>query len=344
MSASGKRRNFRSLRTAGRAFWFGLAVSLALHVVLLVEARFEMPDWEEPDTIEAQLAPEDHKRVPPQTGSRQVLSQPPTPQAAASPGHALTPAPAAPVIPENPATLPLPANAPPADIGQPYADLIRAAESIRQLPAHMQIVYELRGLLSGRQTHVWQIDGGHYTLAAEGEVTGLAGLFVRNKLVQRSSGSIGQLGLMPEHYEMLHLGGKKEKLRFDYQANLIESTRMDSRRGTRILELPLMPGVQDPLSAIYQLAMAALDGRDGLIVAASSKRVKGYPYRMLGTETLRTPLGVLDTLHVVREDDTEKNATHLWLSPTHHSLPVKITYQDEDGREWVLEAFSIKTE
>lgn len=343
MKASGKRHGFLSLRTAGRAFWFGLAASLALHVLLLAQGRFEMPRWEEPAAIEAWLAPEE-PRPPPPAHPRQTLPRPPAPRAAASPARASTSVPAAPGTPENPAAPPLPANASPADIGRPYAALIQAAESIRRLPAHMQIVYVLRGLLHGRQTHVWQIDGGHYTLAAEGEVTGLAGLFVRKKLVQRSSGSIGPLGLMPEQYEMQHISGKKEILRFDYQANLVESTRMDSRHGTRTLELPLMPGVQDPLSAIYQLAMAALDGRDGLIVAASSKKVKGYPYRMLGKESLRTPLGELDTLHVVRDGDTEKNAIHLWLSPVHHSLPVKIAYRDEDDREWVLEAVSIETE
>lgn len=342
MNAPGKRRNFLSLRTAGRAFWFGLAASLVLHVFLLAKGRFEMPRWEEPAAIEARLAPEEPKPLAPPASPRQAPPQPAAPQTTA-PKPAMTPDITAPATPETIPILPLSAANSSVDTGQPYATLTQAAESIRQLPAHMEIAYELRGMLSGRQTHVWHIDGERYTLVAEGQVTGLVGMFMRGKLIQKSRGRIGTLGLMPEYYEMQHLGGKRETLRFDYQGNVVESTRIDSRRNARTLELPLITSVQDPLSSIYQLAMAARDGKDGLIVVASSKKVQGYPYRMLGTEVLRTPLGEIDTLHVIRAGDTEKGGTHLWLSPAHHALPVKVAYVDENGTEWILEAISIKT-
>jgi hypothetical protein len=247
----------------------------------------------------------------------------------------------APPVPEP--VLPLSTAKPPPQSAQPYAALTRAAESIRQLPAHIEIVYELKGLLSGRQTHVWQSNGQRYSLETEGEVTGLAGLFVSGKLIQKSRGSIGPLGLMPEDYEMLRLTGKKEALHFDYQSNIILSSRTDSKRGTRTLELPLLTGAQDPLSAIYQLAMAARDEGNGLLVAAGAKRVKGYPYHTLGIETLKTPLGESKALHVMRAGDSEKSASHLWLSLDRHALPVKVVYFDDDGTEWVMEAVSIRT-
>lgn len=198
-------------------------------------------------------------------------------------------------------------------------------------------------MLSGRQTHRWQMSGERYTLEAVAEATGLASLFIGGRLIQQSSGRIGELGLMPERYEMRRPNGKTEVIEFDYRDNLIRTTRSDPKRGARSLELPLLPGAQDPLTAIYQLAMAARDGKDGLIVAAGAKRVQGYPYRMLGTETLQTPLGETKTLHVLRAGESGRGDTHLWLAVDHHSLPVKMTYVDDDGTEWVSVATSIKT-
>jgi hypothetical protein len=352
-----KRRGVMTLRTLGRAFWIGLAASLALHAFLIVKGRFQMPRWEDDvPVLEARLEAEENAAPPPEP---RVAGKPaPTPQPQAqqdsSPPEALPiaavaqsepaaePAPAL-APPEPEPVLPLSSVEPPPQSAQPYSALTQAAESIRQLPAHIEIVYELNGMLSGRQTHVWQLTEHGYTLETEGEVTGLAGLFVSGKMIQKSTGRIGPLGLMPERYEMQRLSGKQEALRFDYAANVIESSRTDSRRGTRTRELPLLTGAQDPLSSIYQLAMAAQDGKNGFIVAAGSKRVKGYPYRTLGKETLATPLGELQTLHVAQAGDSDKGAVHLWLAPARHFLPVKVTYVDEDGTNWELEAVSITT-
>lgn len=343
----------------GRGFWIGILASLALHGLLFSTGRFQMPRWGDAPALDARIEPVEFSAIPlpePEAPSTPATPARVRPEPSPEPSSSPEPAPDIPVpplmapveteasVPSKPEpVLPLPEAKPPPASSQPYALLAGAAERIRNLPAHIEIVYELNGMLSGRQTHVWQLAGQRYTLKSEGEVTGLAGLFVRGKMIQKSHGRIGSLGLMPEQYEMQRLSGKKETLQFDYAANTIESTRTDSRRNTRTLELPLLTGAQDPLSSIYQLAMVAQGGRDGLIVTVGSKRVKGYPYRMLGTETLRTPLGEMETLHVVRAGDSEKSGTHLWLAPEQHSLPVKVRYVDDEGTEWVLVATSIKT-
>jgi len=343
----------QALRAVGRAFWFGLAISLALHAFFIAAGRFPKAQMETPQTLEARLEPEAFDAIAPP--APEIASTPAKPAAAQHPPHGprapepLPPMPVPPLMapantefpmpPEPEPVLPSSEAKPPPATSQPHDLLAGAAERIRNLPARIEIVYELNGMLSGRQTHVWQLDGQRYTLESEGEVTGLAGLFVRGKMIQKSRGRVGSLGLMPERYEMLRLSGKKENLRFDYAANLIESNY-----GKRALELPLLTGAQDPLSSIYQLAMAARGDRDGFIVAASAKRVRGYPYRTLGTETLRTALGEMKTLHVARAGDSDKGAVHLWLAPERHYLPVKVRYVDEDGTEWVLEAVSVKAQ
>lgn len=357
MSPSSRRRGNMNLRTAGRAFWIGLAVSLAVHAFFLTKGRFPQALPIASPPLEARLEPESFDAVKPHAAEPASEPPPPAqpapqlqpaspatqPQPASSVAQPLPDIPLLPPPPDTPA--PQPQSAPPLSqieppppSAQPYALLTQAAERIRNLPARIEIVYELKGMLSGRQTHVWQLDGQRYTLESEGEVTGLAGLFVRGKMIQKSRGRISSLGLMPEQYEMQRLSGKKETLRFNYDANLIESNY-----GKRALELPLLTGAQDPLSSIYQLAMAARGDRDGFIVAASAKRVRGYPYRTLGTETLRTALGEMKALRVTRAGESEKGSVHLWLAPERYFLPVKVNYVDEDGTEWVLEAVSIQT-
>ncbi len=352
-----------NLRTAGRAFWIGLAVSLALHAFFLAKGKFPQAKLDTSPPLEARLADEAAEALPPLAPepvepSPPPLAKTPVPEPAPAPvpesaeparpdaePHAAPlalPQEAAP-MPQAEPLLPLSGAEPPPPSAQPHARLVDAAEHIRSLPARIEIVYELKGMLSGRQTHVFQRSGQRYTLEAVAEATGLAGLFVSGQLVQKSSGRIGELGLMPERYEIQRPSGKNETLAFDYAGNVVESRRTDARRGTRTLELPLLTGVQDPLSSIYQLAMAAQDGKDGLIVAASAKKVQGYPYRMLGAETVNTPLGEMMAFHVTRAGDAGSSDTHLWLAPERHALPVRIRYVDEDGTEWVLEAVSIKT-
>lgn len=353
MSPPGKRRAIMNPRTVGRAFWIGLAASLALHAFFLVKGKFPQAMLDAPATLEARIEPESFDAVLP--AEPEIVSEPdvppapePAPQQAAAPPAPLPDLPlpplaeATPAAPAPPTQMapPLPKAESPPPSAQPHALLTQAADRIRNLPADVVIVYELKGMLSGRQTHTWHRAGQRYTLGTVAEATGLAGLLMGGQLIQKSSGRIGTLGLMPERYEIQRPTGKNEILKFDYEANLIESSRTDAKHGTRTRELPLLTGAQDPLSAIYQLAMAAQDGKDGLIVAAGSKKVKGYPYRMLGTETLRTPLGELGTLHVARAGDSSD--THLWLAPDYHALPVKVSFVDEDGTQWVLEAVSIK--
>lgn len=356
MSPPSQRRGVMNLRTVGRAFWIGLAASLALHAFFLVKGKFPLAKLDSSPPLEARLEPEEFDAVrlpePEPVGEPAAPAQPePAPQQEPPPPEPFPDIPAPPPPPEPPAPVvqaqsapPLPRAEPPPPSAQPYALLTQAAERIRNLPAHIEIAYELKGMLSGRQTHTWQRSGQRYTLAAVAEATGVASLFIGGQVTQKSSGRIGSLGLMPDRYEMQRPYGKTESLTFDYESNVIESSRTDQKRGTRTRQLPMLPGVQDPLSSIYQLAMAAQDGKDALIVAASSKRVKGYPYRTLGTETLRTPMGEVKTLHIVRAGDSEKSDTHLWLAPEKHSLPVKIIYFDDEGTEWVLEAVSIKSQ
>jgi hypothetical protein len=367
MNLPDRRRGVRTLRTLGRGFWIGIVGSVALHAALLSTGSLQIPEKASPRIIEARL----EIKEPPST------QPPPQEDVKTAANHLPKPAATLPTVP----TEPTPAEAPPVAVpaaqsipgtDAPYAPAEKeksppnnlpvdhavplaatqsrfampsdAAENLKQLPMRIETLYELQGMIGGRQTHVWHREGQQYTLGTTSEVTGLAGIFVGGKMTQKSTGRIGELGLMPERYEMQRFSGKREILVFNYPTSTIKVTRIDRKKGERTSELQLMAGTQDPLSSIYQLAMIAQGGDDGLIVTAGTKRVKGYPYRILGKEVQQTRLGELNTLHVTRVDDSGSGSVHLWLSPDKHYLPVRISYTDDDGKEWVLQAINIKVE
>lgn len=361
MNRTSPRSGVMTLRTLGRGFWIGLAGSIGLHAVLLSTGTFTLPKLAEPRIIEARLEPPEAKSDLPAPSVRNKTAEPPASQPPAKP---LAVKPASPAAASNPAVLaetstapsvpppaenaaavpPLPEAEPPPSDNRPHAVLSQAANSLRELPRQVEISYQLKGMVSGRQTQIWRREDQRYTIESSAEATGLAAMFLSGRIVQKSSGHIGPLGLVPERYDMQRFASKSETLLFRYDDNVIEASRIDSRKGSRTTELPLLTGAQDPLSSIFQLAMVARENSDGVIVAAGAKRVKGYPYRTLGTETIQTPLGTLQALHVARAGDSGKDAVHLWLAIEHRHLPVRITYTDDDGTEWVLEAVSIKVE
>ena len=365
MNRTPPRSGVMTLRTLGRGFWIGLVGSIGLHAALLSTGTFTVPKLAEPRIIEARLEafePETDFSSIPEIVSK--TAKPPTPSSrppetapATEPvpaekhasqstvAEAITETPSPPAS-ENVAAAapPLPDIEPPPPGSRPHAVLSQAANNLKELPKHVEIVFQLKGMVSGRQTQNWRREDQRYTIEASSEATGLTAILLSGKMVQKSSGHIGPLGLVPERYDMQRLSGKKESLLFRYGDNVIEASRIDSRKGKRTAELPLLTGAQDPLSSIFQLAMLARENGEGVIVVAGAKRVKGYRYRTLGAETIQTPLGQLQTLHVTRAGDSDKGAVHLWLAIEHRHLPVRITYMDDDGMEWVLETVSIKVE
>lgn len=361
MQTTSNRTGVMTLRTLGRGFWLGILASLALHAILFSNGGLHTPIWNDSPTLEARLEPVEFKAVilPEPDIAAETVTEPAQPRQAAAehPMPIPTDSPSAPPASAQPAETPVPENdaAPssqpatpqPQTLPAPAGSQTASADAMRnlnKLPERLEIQFELDGMVSGQQTHRWQRNGERYTLETEGEVTGLASLFVRGKLTQISQGRIGASGLMPERYETRHITGKVETLHFDYDNNQIESARFDDKRGKRVLELPLLSSAQDPLSAIYQLVMLAQSRDDGLIIAASAKRVKAYAYRILGNEKLDTAIGTVTALRVARAGDSKGRDVHLWLSTAHHYLPVKISYVDDDGKEWMLQATRIRSE
>ena len=314
-------------RRARHVFWWGLAASILLHLGLLSRAWILPPVWgpaQDSAPIEARLA------LPPPP-VKPVVSQPvPVPRPAKPPPRRPPPSVVAPPPPrEPPAT---PADSLPPDIAPveavpvapaaetPAAPPVAAPPPLNPLPRRITLEYRARyGLASGQQTLLWVNEGDRYTITSIASARGLASLVFSGKLVQTSRGRIIATGLQPEEF-WDQRGDKRSQSRFDYATQTILT---DSSKGPQTAALPA--GLQDVQSLLFQIALTAPPIADSENIVFNGKKVRSYRYRVLGEESLDTPLGRLRTLHMVRLAESSAERFEIWLAVDRYYLPVKLS-------------------
>jgi hypothetical protein len=121
-------------------------------------------------------------------------------------------------------------------------------------------------------------------------------------------------------------------LAFDWKENTATNL------GTK-LKIPLAPNVYDKLSyqAQMQIDVCAhpdkFPGKNYTVV--DRKKLKTYRVEMIGRETLKTPAGNLNTIHLrqFRPDKKDDKDTQIWLAADWQCLLVRL--DQEDGGETV---------
>ena len=316
---------------ARRVFWLGLVVSVLLHLSLLIPEGIHPPVWKQSDEsapIKARLvlSPPPLKPVvipaPPPKPVKPIARQPipPPPLAALPPPE--SEAPPEPVDPRLPpadeateeiptvASEPEPLAAPPPE---------EALPPLSRLPRRITLDYRLSaGLASGQLTLLWVNEGDRYTITSVVSARGVARLAFSGQLVQTSRGRMTATGLQPEEF-WDQRAQKRNQSRFDYAAHLIQT---DGSKGPRTSLLPA--GTQDTQSLLFQIVLTAPPAADSEHALFNGKEVRNYRYRVMGEETLDTPLGPQRTLRIIRLADTKVERFEIWLAVDQHYLPVKL--------------------
>lgn len=172
---------------------------------------------------------------------------------------------------------------------------------------------------AGEATMIFSSNGSHYQLKSIIEPHGIIALFIPD-LVQTSEGDIGVNGLQPKQY--LHqFGSKKSKMRkaeFDWSNNVLT---MHTKDGVQTATVEA--GAQDLLSFMYQFMFVPPLDRMAMTVT-NGRKVSTYQYSFEGEEIIKTKLGAIKTLHILRSDDDQEDKTELWLAVNYRYLPVKI--------------------
>ena len=196
------------------------------------------------------------------------------------------------------------------------------------VPVRVALTYTMsrNGTAAVELKEVLQHDGKTYALSSEGKAKGLLSLILRGSLSTSSRGAVSTDGLKPAEYRDQR-GERTHGARFDYERRLIvlnDNGSSDTK--------PLASGTQDRLSVLYSFAFHMPGAAEFEIQVTDGRGVSTYRYANGGTETLRTPMGPLEAVHLVkRRDGPDDKTTELWLAREHHFLPVRMLIVEKDG-------------
>lgn len=142
-------------------------------------------------------------------------------------------------------------------------------------------------------------------------------------------------------YQGTGLMSRRREVQFTEGADTVRSLYKD-----KWYDLPYTDTTLDRMSQQEQMRLLLLNdptpGEDIVITVADKKRVKKYTLVYVGEETLKTPLGTVDTLHFRRIHDNPERKSDTWIAPAWEFLMVK-TVHIEDGKpiEGMITAASI---
>lgn len=193
------------------------------------------------------------------------------------------------------------------------------------VPVHFELQYHIslgeHGLSLGHASYVWLAESDRYTLVSITQAEGLLALFQTGRLEQISSGHVTIAGLVPDDFTIQRGNDSTEKstqIHIDYKQQQATVTH----GGQNITE-PIPAQVQDILSVIFQLALHPPAEQNMPIYVSSGKEFKLYNVQIVGHETIHTPLGTVQALHLslpAEGDDT----MDIWLDTDHNNVPVKV--------------------
>lgn len=114
---------------------------------------------------------------------------------------------------------------------------------------------------------------------------------------------------------------KTGSIDFDWQHKKIDSHRQNASPRT----FNLTHNVFDKITHIFQLRQDLKAGKKELnYTVAEPAELRNYRYTILGEERLKTPIGILKTIHVEHISPNQERRTHLWLAKDLDYLMVKL--------------------
>ncbi|MDP1708105.1 MAG: DUF3108 domain-containing protein [Gammaproteobacteria bacterium] len=183
----------------------------------------------------------------------------------------------------------------------------------------------------------------HYRFKTETYSTGLAALFVKDRIVESSEWDYHGGVMRPLHYSYRKSGGKRElqlDQHFDWERKVVNRTGGTQASST----LPVAAGTLDKLA--YQVALMD-DLKQGKTELAytllDDDETKTYHFQVVGEETLSTPLGTLETLRIERVMNAgSKRRTTFWCAPSLNYLLVRLDQRESNNDEFSALIQSVK--
>ncbi|HYD82122.1 MAG TPA: DUF3108 domain-containing protein [Paucimonas sp.] len=182
--------------------------------------------------------------------------------------------------------------------------------------------------LDGKARVTWQTADGKFMLDTEMR----AALFGKI-LDARTEGEIDDFGLAPAVFTEKRLRKEAVTASFNREAKTIVFNQSNA-------SYPIKGGEQDRNSATWQLIAIARaapakfkPGSEWPLFVVGARDAEAWAFKVLKHEKIRTPLGELDTVHVLKTtpSGSHNQQVDIWLAPALEWYPARIRYTEPDG-------------
>jgi hypothetical protein len=181
--------------------------------------------------------------------------------------------------------------------------------------------------ISGEALVSWRVSGAAYTLHSDTRAK-LFGSIVEN----RSEGVIDSFGIAPVQFYEKRIRKEPWTTTFDRAGKTISFTE-DKQT------YPIKGGEQDRASVSWQLVAVAraapekfTPGSELTFFVAGRRDAEPWTFKVANRENIRTGLGPVDALHLVRlpPPDSKDQALDIWLAPSYEWYPVRLRFSDSN--------------
>jgi hypothetical protein len=172
-----------------------------------------------------------------------------------------------------------------------------------------------------------------------------------SRTVPRGLGKLLEDGALTEHGRFMMQGRQIQPLEYrqekESDKDYLRMVRFDWTGGKLHYRdghsEALRPGTQDSGTLVFELMLnPPAAGEQHTVAVTDGRWVSHYRYRLDGEETLKTEIGKLRTLRVLREKDGGKNRFMVWLAPERGYLPVRIESARDGKPSTVLELEAVE--
>lgn len=211
-----------------------------------------------------------------------------------------------------------------------------------QYPPNALLEFEALNVRRGQSTSgngqlSWKSNGGEYALQIESTVLGLA------VLTQKSGGSLDAMGLAPERYSDKRFNRSEQAAHFERSQGLVKFSNNKP-------DAPLLPGMQDRLSVLLQLAgIIGGDPRRYAIVNRIVLPVAGvdsaeiWEFSLDAAADITVPAANMRAIKLTRKPRNEfDQKLEAWLAPQLGYLPIRIRQSDEQVTDANFTELSLK--
>ncbi|RJF97613.1 DUF3108 domain-containing protein [Noviherbaspirillum saxi] len=211
-----------------------------------------------------------------------------------------------------------------------------AAPPVKQkvnLPPSAELSYTIKAkqkgiAVEGDALMRWSVTPSTFSASNEARA-----MLIGKILDARSEGGIDAFGLAPTAFVEKRLRRQPTTTSFDRAARTISFSDSDRR-------YPIQGGEQDRNSVIWQLVSVARatparfkPGYAWKVFVAGQRDADEWSFQVVKQETIRTPLGNINSLHLQRVPTPDSKDQHLdvWLAPSMEWYPVRVRYSEDDG-------------